>query len=118
VLDGDLEHELAGTLREALLDAWRYAQLESGHLQRTRNAGDYAVGIVLRPAAKMAYRTVVDGGWRDGWRGLLKITLDVASDGLVWTLALARGGKGAWTATEGRRHRRARKVRQSSCTLA
>jgi Glycosyl transferase family 2 len=95
VLDGDLEHELAGTLREALLDAWRYAKLESRHLPRTRGASDYALGIVLRPAAKTAYRTVVDGGWRDGWRGLLKITLDAASDGLVWTLALAAACKGA-----------------------
>jgi glycosyltransferase involved in cell wall biosynthesis len=95
VLDGDLEHELAGTLREALLDAWRYAKLESRHLPRTRGASDYALGIVLRPVAKTAYRTVVDGGWRDGWRGLLKITLDAASDGLVWTLALAGASEGA-----------------------
>lgn len=100
VLDGDLEHELAGTLREALLDAWRYAKLESRHLPRTRGVSDYALGIVLRPVAKTAYRTVVDGGWRDGWRGLLKITLDAASDGLVWTLALAGAGKGAPTAPE------------------
>jgi hypothetical protein len=30
----------------------------------------------------------LDGGWRDGWRGLLKVLLDVGSDALVWTLAL------------------------------
>ncbi|MFZ2114031.1 MAG: glycosyltransferase family 2 protein [Solirubrobacteraceae bacterium] len=100
VLDGDLEHELAGTLREALLDAWRYAQLESRHLPRRRGARDYAVGIALRPVAKMAYRTVIDGGWRDGWRGLLKIALDAVSDGLVWTLALAGASRGAPLALE------------------
>jgi hypothetical protein len=100
VLDGDLEHELAGTLREALLDAWRYAKLESRHLPQKRVASDYALGIVLRPAAKMAYRTVVDGGWRDGWRGLLKITLDAASDGVVWMLALTGVGSDAPMAPE------------------
>jgi Glycosyl transferase family 2 len=94
VLDGDLEHELASTLREALGDAWRYARLESEHLTRPPRARTYVVGIVLRPTAKIAYRTIVDGGWRDGWRGLLKIVLDAASDALVWTLVLVRG-KGA-----------------------
>ena len=47
---------------------------------------------MLRPAAKLCYRTVVDGGWRDGWRGLLKISLDVGSDALVWVLVLLRPG--------------------------
>jgi hypothetical protein len=92
VLDGDLEHDLASTLREALRDAWRYAWLESAHLSRPSRARAYLVGIALRPTAKMAYRTIVDGGWRDGWRGLLKIWLDTTSDALVWTLVLVRGG--------------------------
>jgi len=91
VLDGDLDHELAGTLREALLDAWSYARLESRHLARPSQHGAYLAGIVLRPAAKLLYRTILEGGWRDGWRGLLKISLDVASDALVWTLVLLRG---------------------------
>jgi hypothetical protein len=91
VLDGDLEHELAATLREALLDAWRYARLESRHLARSPRLGAYLAGIGLRPAAKLLYRTVLEGGWRDGWRGLLKISLDVTSDALVWTLVLLRG---------------------------
>jgi hypothetical protein len=90
VLAGELEHELASTLREALRDTWRYARLESQHIQREGNAGTYAVGIVLRPIAKAAYRIVVDGGWRDGWRGLLKIALDAGYDALAWTFALAR----------------------------
>jgi hypothetical protein len=88
ILAGDLEHELAASLREALLDTWRYARLESRQLVRPRSARLYLKGIVLRPAAKFGYRTIVDGGWRDGWRGLLKISLDVGSDALVWILVL------------------------------
>lgn len=91
VLGGDLEHELAGTLREALLDAWRYARLESRHLARPARVDGYLTGIVLRPIAKLLYRSILEEGWRDGWRGLLKISLDVASDALVWTLVLLRG---------------------------
>jgi Glycosyl transferase family 2 len=94
VLDGDLEHELAGTLREALVDTWHYAQLESRHIRSPQSPGAYLVGIVLRPTAKLAYRTLIDGGWRDGGRGFLKILLDSASDALVWTLALARARRG------------------------
>ncbi len=94
VLDGDLEHELAGTLREALVDAWRYAQLESRHLVRPSGPATYLAGIVLRPAAKFLYRTFLEGGWRDGWRGLLKISLDVTSDAVVWLLVFLRGGSG------------------------
>jgi hypothetical protein len=50
----------------------------------------YLKGIFLRPLAKLVYRTVVEGGWRDGWRGLLKISLDVGSDALVWSSVLVR----------------------------
>lgn len=89
VLDGDLEHELASTLGEALLDTWRYARLESLHLEAPATARAYAIGISLRPTAKWLYRTIIEGGWRDGWRGLLKISLDTASDALVWVLVLA-----------------------------
>ncbi|HEX3517927.1 MAG TPA: glycosyltransferase family 2 protein [Solirubrobacteraceae bacterium] len=91
VLEGDLEHELAGTLGEALGDAWRYAQLESAHLAQP-NPQTYVSGILLRPSAKLLYRTIFDRGWRDGWRGLVKIGLDVASDALVWMLVLTRKG--------------------------
>jgi hypothetical protein len=87
VLAGDLEHELAGTVGEALSDAWRYARLESQHVRPSGHAA-YATGIALRPAAKWAYRLIVDAGWRDGWRGVLKLTLDALSDALVWTLVL------------------------------
>ena len=88
ILDGDLEHELADTMREALSDMWSYARLDSQHVERPTTPGVYLVGILLRPLAKVAYRTVVDRGWRDGWRGLLKISLDAMSDGLVWTRVL------------------------------
>jgi hypothetical protein len=90
ILDGDLEHELAATLREAVHDTGHYAKLESRHLQRPREASAYVKGILLRPGAKLLYRTFIDAGWRDGWRGMLKILLDVASDALVWLLVLAR----------------------------
>jgi Glycosyl transferase family 2 len=101
VLDGDLEHELAGTIREALLDTWRYAQLESRHVSAPQKARAYVVGIVLRPTAKLVYRTIVDGGWRDGWRGLLKISLDASSDALVWALVLKRAGRRASGSSSG-----------------
>ncbi len=90
ILEGDLEHELASTPREALLDMWRYARLESVHVSAPSSPLAYLKGILLRPAAKLLYRAIVDGGWRDGWRGMLKISLDVSSDALVWALVLAR----------------------------
>lgn len=90
VLSGDLEHELADTLGEALADAWRYARLESSHISPPRGPKPYLVGIALRPAVKLAYRLTLDGGWRDGWRGLLKVALDAGSDALVWSRVLVR----------------------------
>ncbi|HEY7831455.1 MAG TPA: glycosyltransferase family 2 protein [Solirubrobacteraceae bacterium] len=108
VLEGDLEHELADGLGEALRDMWSYARLDSRHLTPPSARG-YLTGIVVRPLAKLVYRTLVDGGWRDGWRGMLKISLDVVSDALVWVLVLARRqpavtqdlSKEAWVEGEG-----------------
>ncbi len=94
ILDGDFEHELADTLREAFADTWRYARLESQHVSPPRTLRTGLIGILLRPAAKFVYRTLVDGGWRDGWRGMLKIALDAGSDALVWVLSILRGGQG------------------------
>jgi Glycosyl transferase family 2 len=105
VLDGDLEHELAVTLREALLDTWRYAQLESRHIQAPSPVRAYLVGIALRPAAKILYRTTIDAGWRDGWRGMLKILLDASSDALVWALALTGNRRSSTQTTEPPRER-------------
>jgi hypothetical protein len=90
VLEGDLHHELASTLHEAFHDAFRYAKLESYDVSVRRDPRQYLVGILLRPTAKVFYRVALDGGWRDGWQGLLKIALDAASDSLVWMLAVAR----------------------------
>ena len=104
ILDGDLEHELAATPREALIDMWRYARLDSVHVVRPSSGAAYLKGILLRPAAKFAYRTLIDGGWRDGWRGLAKISLDVTSDALVWVRVLLgagrAGGEGEGTEAE------------------
>src|ERR1700684_3900987 len=89
ILEGDLEHELADTLREALLDTWHYPRLEATHCQPPSTPRGYIFGILLRPLAKTFYRVLVDAGWRDGWRGALNIALDVGSDALVWMLLLA-----------------------------
>jgi hypothetical protein len=95
---GHLEHELAGSVREALHDAAAYSRLEAGHVEPLPGPIAYFKAIAARPAAKAVYRTVVDGGWRDGPRGLLKIALDSGSDSAVWTRrALGRhaGAQGA-----------------------
>jgi hypothetical protein len=100
ILEGDLEHELAATPREALVDLWRYAKLESVHVLRPASPAGYLKGILLRPGAKFAYRTLVDEGWRDGWRGLGKIWLDVSSDALVWVRVLLGAGRPSGTQDE------------------
>jgi hypothetical protein len=89
--EGDLEHLLAETAREAMRDAWTYARLEAAQLRSPVSAASRVRGVVLRPFAKFWYRLLVDGGWRDGWRGLAKISLDCAADGLVWVFARGAG---------------------------
>jgi hypothetical protein len=101
ILEGDLGHELAATPREALVDMWRYARLESSHVTAPSSPLAYVKGMLLRPAAKLVYRSLIDGGWRDGWRGLLKITLDASSDALVWALVLFGASGAATTAEQG-----------------
>ena len=64
--------------------AWR----PSSCAGRSRRGHGSAASCV-RPLAKFGYRLLVDGGWRDGWRGLAKISLDCAADALVWVLARA-----------------------------
>ncbi len=93
VLEGELEHELARTLMGAVGDAWSYARLESGHLARPESGFAYLKGILVRPVAKVCYRTIVEQGWRDGWQGMVKIALDASSDALVWVLVLLGGGR-------------------------
>ncbi len=82
-LQNDLVHLLAGSLREATRDSLRYASLEAdliegGSLRRALQ------GIMIRPPAKLFARMFVFRGWRDGWRGWLKIWLDCTTDALVW----------------------------------
>lgn len=92
--EGDLEHVLADTLPEAIRDAVAYARLEARQLSAPPSAGARIRGVAMRPVAKFAYRLVVDGGWRDGWRGLVKIALDCWTDALVWVLARGESSGG------------------------
>jgi glycosyltransferase involved in cell wall biosynthesis len=93
--EGDLEHVLADTLPEAIRDAAAYARLEARQLGGAPGPGARIRGILLRPLAKFAYRLLVDGGWRDGWRGLAKIGLDCWADALVWVFARGDAAKPA-----------------------
>ncbi len=97
-LQGDMTHELAPTVRAAVGDAWRYGRLEAEQFHPVVSARAAVVGVVVRPAAKALYRLVVDGGWRDGWRGALKVAIDSGSDALVWLRVLARRGEESPTA--------------------
>jgi hypothetical protein len=81
---GDLNHVLARRLGAALRDMWNYARLEAGQMTAPASAGRVLTGVLLRPLAKVGWRLVIDGGWRDGWAGLVKIVLDAASDSIVW----------------------------------
>jgi len=92
---GDLEHQLAGSVREALRDALAYARLEASQFSTPRSPAAYAIGLLLRPPAKFAYRLAIEGGWRDGWRGTVKVALDCASDATVWALQARRRGSTA-----------------------
>jgi hypothetical protein len=88
-----VEHLLARSWREALGDTWRYARLEAGQMEVPRTPWSVAGGAVLRPSAKLVYRLIVDGGWRDGRYGVARIALDCATDSIVWTrYALGRRG--------------------------
>jgi hypothetical protein len=91
--EGDLDHLLAANFGEAVRDARAYARLEAEQLAERGSARAYVRGIVLRPFAKFWYRLLLGGGWRDGWRGAVKIALDCASDALVWVLHLTRRGR-------------------------
>lgn len=89
-LHGDMVHVLAESWREALGDVWRYTRLEADQFHPRVTLRSAAVGVAGRPAAKALYRLVVDGAWRDGWRGLAKVTLDAGSDAVVWGRVLQR----------------------------
>jgi hypothetical protein len=93
--EGEFEHIFAGNAREAWGDMIAYTRLEAEQLEGRYSAAAYLRGIVVRPAAKFLYRTVVDGGWRDGWRGLSFIALWCVYDSIVWTRHLLRNDKPA-----------------------
>jgi len=80
--ENDLEHVLADSVREAIADTWRYARLEAEQSSVT-GARAAVKELLVRPVAKVAYRTIVLEGWRDGVPGLTKIGLDAATDMLV-----------------------------------
>jgi len=89
-LEGELRHLLASSCREAVRDAVSYARLDAA--QRTRPGPREALtGIFVRPTAKLAYRLLLYGGWRDGWRGLARVWLECAADSLAVVLRLGGG---------------------------
>jgi hypothetical protein len=88
-LEGELEHLLASSWREALRDALAYARLEARQRNRPGPA-EALVGALVRPASKLAYRVLLLGGWRDGWRGLARVGLECGADALA-TIYRLRG---------------------------
>ena len=87
---GELRHLLASSWSEALADARAYARLEAAQ-RRQPSAREAVTGILVRPLAKLAYRLLLYGGWRDGGRGLAKVALECAADSLA-TVYRLRGG--------------------------
>jgi hypothetical protein len=91
-LEGELVHLLAANWTEAVRDAVAYARLEGS--QRSRpGAAEALTGIVIRPAVKLAYRALLYGGWRDGWRGLTRVGLECAADSLGTVFRLTGGAE-------------------------
>jgi hypothetical protein len=93
-LEGEIEHLLATSWGEALRDTLAYARLESA--QRSRpDAAEALTGILLRPSAKLFYRTLLYGAWADGGRGLAKVFLECGADSLATAFRLRSGSEGA-----------------------
>ncbi len=115
-LEGDLAHLLATSWSEAVGDAWRYARLEAGQLQGSRSPAAWFRGALVRPAVKLLYRLAIDGGWRDGWPGLARISLDCATDTAVWTRHLLgrRGSQRGSSGVAGSAHYGSRRLRRGS----
>jgi glycosyltransferase involved in cell wall biosynthesis len=117
--EGDLVHLLARSWREAVCDAWRYARLEAGQLQAPRTLLGALKGAILRPSVKLLYRLTVDGGWRDGWRGVAKVAIDCATDSVVWIRYLTglHGHERGDSGVEAGRHYGAWKARRGSVRI-
>ena len=94
ILDGELLHVLASTWREALRDTRDYARLEASQ-RGSVSPLDALVGALLRPAAKLAYRLFLYGGWRDGWQGGVEIALECGADSLASVYRLRERSPGA-----------------------
>jgi glycosyl transferase family 2 len=91
-LQGELVHLLASSATEALRDAVAYARLEAA--QRSQpTVRETLFGVLLRPTAKFAYRLLLYGGWRDGWRGGLRICLDCLTDSLATLYSIGGGAR-------------------------
>jgi hypothetical protein len=88
--EGELRHLLASSWGEALADARAYARLEAAQRRRP-GAAEAVTGVLVRPLAKLAYRVLLYGGWRDGGRGFAKIALECGADSLA-TVYRLRGG--------------------------
>ncbi|HEX5927950.1 MAG TPA: glycosyltransferase family 2 protein [Solirubrobacterales bacterium] len=91
--DADLTHLLASSWGEALRDARAYARLEGSQRARAGLA-EALTGVFVRPAVKLAYRTLLYGAWRDGLRGLAKVWLECAADALATVYRLRGGAEG------------------------
>jgi (heptosyl)LPS beta-1,4-glucosyltransferase len=87
---GELRHLLATSWGEALADARAYARLEAAQRNRP-GAAEALTGIVARPLAKLAYRLLLYGGWRDGFRGFVRIALECGGDSLATVHRLRHG---------------------------
>ena len=113
-LEGDLVHLLAASWSEAIGDSWRYARLEAGQLQGASSPAAWLRGALVRPAVKLPYRLIVDGGWRDGAAGVAKISLDCATDTVVWTRHLLgrRGSERGRSGVGASAHYGSRRLRQ------
>jgi hypothetical protein len=112
--EGELVHLLALSWGEAVRDAWSYARLEAGQMQGSSSPVAFLRGAVARPLAKLLYRLSVDGGWRDGWPGMARITIDCMTDTVVWVRHLLgrRGSELGHSGTTGDSHYGSRRFRR------
>jgi hypothetical protein len=93
VFTGDLEHELADSLGEAVRDTRAYARLSAQSIDRV-SGRDLVVGVIVRPAVKFLFVTLALGGIRDGLAGLTRLALECTGDAGTWILARRRGPRG------------------------
>lgn len=91
--EGELRHLLASSWAEAVADARAYARLEAAQRRRP-GAAEAVTGVLARPLAKLAYRVLLYGGWRDSGRGLAKIGLECGADSLATVYRLRGGAAG------------------------